>query len=85
VIILNKTYFIEQAFPGVALKYEFYIDELYFDKKGINIRYRLFTNSDDYHDIALVTWVGIASDNCGNHYDCTGGICNRFGDDTHGR
>jgi hypothetical protein len=84
VIILNKTYFIAQAFPGVALKYEFYVDELYCDKKAINIRYRIFTNFADYYqDITLVSWRGVAHDNCDRRYNCTGEICNRFGDETH--
>jgi hypothetical protein len=84
VIVLNKTYFVDQAFPGVALKYEFYIDEIYFDKKAINIRYGIFTNfADHYQEIALVSWHGAARDNCGNRYNCTGGICNRFSDETH--
>jgi hypothetical protein len=83
VINLNKTYFIGQVFPGVALKYEFYADELYFDRKATKVRYRIFSTSPHYHDITLVAWSGLAKDNVGNNYDCVGGVCDYFGEGNH--
>lgn len=82
-IILNKTYFIDQVFPGVALKYEFYADELYFDRKATKIRYRIFSTFPHYNNISLVAWSGIAKDNFDNNYDCVGGVCDYFEEGTH--
>jgi hypothetical protein len=83
VINLNKTYFIDQVFPGVALKYEFYADELYFDRQATKVRYRIFSTYPHYHDMSLVDWSGIARDNFDNNYDCVGGVCDYFGEGTH--
>ncbi|WP_373545197.1 hypothetical protein [Chamaesiphon sp.] len=82
-IKLYKTYFIDQVFPGVALKYEFYADELYFDLKAIKIRYRIFSIFSHYQDISLVAWSGVARDNFDNNYECLGGVCDPFDDGTH--
>ena len=81
-IRLYKTYFIDQVFPGVALKYEFYADELYFDLKAIKIRYRIFSTFSHYQDISLVVWSGVARDNFDNNYECLGGVCDPFDDGT---
>jgi hypothetical protein len=74
-IKLHKTYFIDQVFPDVALKYEFYADELYFDLKAIKIRCRIFSTFCHYQDIALVVWSGVARDNFDNNDRCVGGVC----------
>jgi hypothetical protein len=83
VIKLHKTYFICQVFPGIALKDEFYADELYFDLKEIEVRCRIFSAFSYYRDISLVVWSGIARDNFDNSYECVGGGCNPFDDETH--
>lgn len=44
-IKLYKTYSIGQVLPGIALKYEFYTDELYFDLRAIKFATEYFPSS----------------------------------------
>jgi hypothetical protein len=82
-IKLNKTYFIEKIFPGITLKYEFYADELYCDRAGIRIRYRMFSTFFGYREIPLAAWSGNARDNLDNNYVCTGEVHNISSDESH--
>ena len=82
-IDLNKAYFINRRFIGIASKYELYIDYLCVDRYAIRIRFRMFPAFPNYEGIPLITWGGFAKDNFSNNYEYAGGACGKSSDGTH--